>query len=207
MLTSCWSQVVGTVTRITRQAATLSLLTVDGRPCRPDFTGIIRSQDVRQTAKDSVKVGRARLSERLVRELTHHAWARQIWSCFRPGDVVRAKVVRRGQSCSFLVLLTDIVMSADLSRRFAIMLVHLPCLPLVLLDPGDDTFLARVRRFPLDGGQLARRVVCGLDQDGRATRGSQLGRDARFVYGRGRGEESGRAGVRVRGRYLSTCLL
>ena len=56
MLTSCRSQVVGTVTRITRQAATLSLLTVDGRPCRPDFTGIIRSQDVRQTAKDSVKV-------------------------------------------------------------------------------------------------------------------------------------------------------
>lgn len=49
-------QVIGTVSRITRQAATLSLLTVDGRPCRPDFTGIIRSQDVRQTAKDSVKV-------------------------------------------------------------------------------------------------------------------------------------------------------
>lgn len=50
------TQVIGTVTRITRQAATLSLLTVDGRPCRPDFTGIIRAQDVRQTAKDSVKV-------------------------------------------------------------------------------------------------------------------------------------------------------
>lgn len=50
------TQVIGTVSRITRQAATLSLLTVDGRPCRPDFTGIIRSQDVRQTAKDSVKV-------------------------------------------------------------------------------------------------------------------------------------------------------
>ena len=49
-------QVVGTVSRITRQAATLSLLTVDGRPCRPDFAGVIRQQDVRQTAKDSVKV-------------------------------------------------------------------------------------------------------------------------------------------------------
>lgn len=32
---------------------------------------MIRSQDVRQTAKDQVK----------------------IWGCFRPGDVVRAKVV------------------------------------------------------------------------------------------------------------------
>ncbi|TNY22963.1 hypothetical protein DMC30DRAFT_390687 [Rhodotorula diobovata] len=70
--------VIGTVTRITRQAATLSLLTVDGRPCRPDFTGIIRAQDVRQTAKDSVK----------------------IWSCYRPGDVVRAKVISLGDSRS-----------------------------------------------------------------------------------------------------------
>ncbi|GAA5857174.1 hypothetical protein JCM5353_000174 [Sporobolomyces roseus] len=50
------SIVIGTVSRITRQAATLSLLTVDGRPCRPDFAGVIRQQDVRQTAKDSVKV-------------------------------------------------------------------------------------------------------------------------------------------------------
>ncbi|BGP24001.1 hypothetical protein JCM10295v2_002902 [Rhodotorula toruloides] len=73
--------VIGTVSRITRQAATLSLLTVDGRPCRPDFTGIIRSQDVRQTAKDSVK----------------------IWSCFRPGDVVRAKVISLGDSRSYFL--------------------------------------------------------------------------------------------------------
>ena len=50
------STVIGTITRITRQAATLSLLTVDGRPCRPDFVGVIRAQDVRQTAKDTVKV-------------------------------------------------------------------------------------------------------------------------------------------------------
>ncbi|GAA5994425.1 exosome non-catalytic core subunit CSL4 [Rhodotorula paludigena] len=73
--------VIGTVSRITRQAATISLLTVDGRPCRPDFTGIIRSQDVRQTAKDSVK----------------------IWSCFRPGDVVRAKVISLGDSRSYFL--------------------------------------------------------------------------------------------------------
>ncbi|KAI5480362.1 exosome complex component CSL4 [Pseudohyphozyma bogoriensis] len=72
------SIVIGTVTRLTRQAATLSLLTVDGRPCRPDYTGVIRSQDVRMTAKDSVKV----------------------WSCFRPGDVVRAKVISLGDSRS-----------------------------------------------------------------------------------------------------------
>ncbi|GAA6063973.1 hypothetical protein JCM10212_004783 [Sporobolomyces blumeae] len=75
------SIVVGTVSRINRQAATLSLLTVDGRPCRPDFAGVIRSQDVRQTAKDSVKM----------------------WSCFRPGDVVGAKVISLGDARSYFL--------------------------------------------------------------------------------------------------------
>ncbi|GAA5880660.1 hypothetical protein JCM16303_004300 [Sporobolomyces ruberrimus] len=75
------SIVIGTVSRITRQAATLSLLTVDGRPCRPDFAGVIRAQDVRQTAKDSVKM----------------------WSCFRPGDVVRAKVISLGDARSYFL--------------------------------------------------------------------------------------------------------
>ncbi|KAK4701147.1 exosome complex component CSL4, partial [Phenoliferia sp. Uapishka_3] len=73
--------VIGTITRITRAAATLSLLTVDGRPCRPDFAGVIRAQDVRQTAKDTVK----------------------IWGCFRPGDVVRAKVISLGDSRSYFL--------------------------------------------------------------------------------------------------------
>ncbi|KAK4055585.1 hypothetical protein OIV83_000131 [Microbotryomycetes sp. JL201] len=75
------SIVIGTVTRITRMNATLSLLTVDGRPCRPDYQGAIRAQDVRQTNKDSVK----------------------IWSCFRPGDVVRAKVISLGDSRSYFL--------------------------------------------------------------------------------------------------------
>ncbi|SCZ98242.1 BZ3500_MvSof-1268-A1-R1_Chr7-1g09069 [Microbotryum saponariae] len=75
------SIVIGTVTRITRLSATLSLLTVNGKPCRPDFVGIIRAPDVRQTAKDSVK----------------------IWSCFRPGDVVRAKVISLGDSRSYFL--------------------------------------------------------------------------------------------------------
>ncbi|SCV71059.1 BQ2448_3821 [Microbotryum intermedium] len=75
------SIVIGTVTRIARLSATLSLLTVNGKPCRPDFVGIIRAPDVRQTAKDSVK----------------------IWSCFRPGDVVRAKVISLGDSRSYFL--------------------------------------------------------------------------------------------------------
>lgn len=64
-------QVIGTVTRINRQAATVALLTVDGKPCRADYTGMIRIQDIRQTETDKVKV--------------HNS--------FRPGDVVRSKVV------------------------------------------------------------------------------------------------------------------
>lgn len=133
MLTSCWSQVVGTVTRITRQAATLSLLTVDGRPCRPDFTGIIRSQDVRQTAKDSVKV-RLDSVQRVIGTrtdpfagLSTDLVMLPTWRC-RPSQSGALRTV-----LFFLVLLTDIVMSgADLARRFAIMWVHLPCLPPVL---------------------------------------------------------------------------
>lgn len=68
------STVIGTITRITRQAATLSLLTVDGKPCRPDFVGVIRAQDVRQTAKDSVKVsGQLWSSRRPPLTLRNHA--------------------------------------------------------------------------------------------------------------------------------------
>lgn len=59
------SVVIGTVSRITRVAATLSLLTVNGRPCRPDYIGVIRAQDVRQTAKDSVKASPSQPSSRL----------------------------------------------------------------------------------------------------------------------------------------------
>ena len=121
--------------------------------------------------------------------------ARQIWSCFRPGDVVRAKVVRCAQSCSSIDLLTDTFMSADLARRFAIMFVDLPRLPSCSIQKVD-TLLPR-RRFPFDSGQLARSIVCRLDQDGRATRGNQLGRDARSDDGRGRGAKSGRTGIGV----------
>lgn len=53
-------------------AATVSILTVDGGECASEgFVGIIRIADIRQTEPDKVKVS----------------------SCFRPGDIVRCKVV------------------------------------------------------------------------------------------------------------------
>lgn len=69
----------GTVTRINSQAATLSLLTIDDKPCRPDYQGVIRAQDVRATNKDGVKV----------------------FLAFRPADVVRAKVISLGDARSY----------------------------------------------------------------------------------------------------------
>jgi len=55
--------------------AFLSITVVDGVPLAAgeEFTGVIRSQDVRATEKDKVKIG----------------------DCFRGGDVVRGIVVRR----------------------------------------------------------------------------------------------------------------
>ena len=52
--------------------ANVNIQLVEGIPCAQEFQGLIRSQDVRQTEKDKVKV----------------------WACFRPGDVVKASVVR-----------------------------------------------------------------------------------------------------------------
>lgn len=59
--------------------ALMSITVVDGvpLPAEEEFTGVIRSQDVRATEKDRVKIG----------------------DCFRGGDVVRGVVVRFIQDC------------------------------------------------------------------------------------------------------------
>lgn len=70
---------LGSVTRLSPLQAFISIAVVDGvpLPAGEEFTGIIRSQDVRATEKDKVKIG----------------------DCFRGGDVVRGIVVG-----SFLML-------------------------------------------------------------------------------------------------------
>ena len=85
------STILGRVTRVTPRQANVSILVVDGLPCSMgdrssasfanhaagedpmggDFTGVIRSQDVRSTEKDKIRMG----------------------DCFRPGDIVKATVV------------------------------------------------------------------------------------------------------------------
>jgi len=66
--------VLGTVTRLSPVQALLSIGVVDGvpLPAGEEFVGVVRTQDVRATEKDRVKIG----------------------DCFRGGDVVRGVVVR-----------------------------------------------------------------------------------------------------------------
>jgi exosome complex component CSL4 len=67
------SIVIGTVTRLNSQQATISIGVVDGIPLPhgEDYTGVIRSQDIRATEKDKIKIG----------------------DCFRGGDIVKGQVV------------------------------------------------------------------------------------------------------------------
>ncbi|KAF5377449.1 hypothetical protein D9615_005300 [Tricholomella constricta] len=67
------SVVLGSITRLSPLQALLSITVVDGVPLPPgeEFTGVIRTQDVRATEKDRVKIA----------------------DCFRGGDVVRGVVV------------------------------------------------------------------------------------------------------------------
>ena len=101
-------QVIGTVTRVSRLQATVNIQVVNGRLCANDFVGVIRTQDVRQTDRDKVK----------------------IVSCFRPGDLVRATIVRATRRSTLLIH------SAITRRR-----------PLVLPFHGTQ----RPRRHPCDG--------------------------------------------------------
>ncbi|KAF8740619.1 hypothetical protein AX14_007996 [Amanita brunnescens Koide BX004] len=77
------SVVLGTITRLSPLQATLSIGVVDGIPLPPgeEFTGVIRTQDVRATEKDRVKIG----------------------DCFRGGDVVRGVVISLGDARSYFV--------------------------------------------------------------------------------------------------------
>ncbi|KAF9069162.1 hypothetical protein BDP27DRAFT_1326103 [Rhodocollybia butyracea] len=77
------SIVLGHITRLSPVQALLSIAVVDGVPLPPgeEFTGVIRSQDVRATEKDKVKIG----------------------DCFRGGDVVRGIVISLGDARSYFV--------------------------------------------------------------------------------------------------------
>ncbi|KAI5897613.1 uncharacterized protein SCHCODRAFT_02609798 [Schizophyllum commune H4-8] len=75
--------VLGSVIRLTPLQAIIAISVVDGVPLPPgeEFTGVIRTQDVRATEKDKVKIG----------------------DCFRGGDVVRGVVISLGDARSYFI--------------------------------------------------------------------------------------------------------
>ncbi|KAH7883698.1 hypothetical protein F5I97DRAFT_1894885 [Phlebopus sp. FC_14] len=77
------SLILGTVTRLSPLQATVSISVVDGvpLPVGEEFTGVIRTQDIRATEKDKVKIG----------------------DCFRGGDVVKGVVISLGDARSYYI--------------------------------------------------------------------------------------------------------
>ncbi|KAG9292998.1 hypothetical protein G9A89_016360 [Geosiphon pyriformis] len=73
------SIITGKVIRITPKEAVVSIMVVGQSPCKEDFQGIIRIQDIRATEKDKTK----------------------IYDSYRPGDIVRAEVISLGDSRSY----------------------------------------------------------------------------------------------------------
>ncbi|CAO3627420.1 unnamed protein product [Cunninghamella blakesleeana] len=75
------SVIVGKIIRVNPHQATIAIMVVDDSSCKEDFMGVIRTQDVRATEKDKVK----------------------IYNSFRPGDIVKAEVISLGDSRSYFL--------------------------------------------------------------------------------------------------------
>ncbi|KAF3087026.1 exosome 3'-_5 exonuclease subunit ski4 (Csl4) [Orbilia oligospora] len=73
------STVLCRITRINPRQATASIFIVNNHICGDEFQGVIRVQDVRLTEVDKVK----------------------IFNSFRPGDIVRAKVISLGDQSNY----------------------------------------------------------------------------------------------------------
>jgi len=73
------SVITGKVIRITPKEAVISIMVVGSSPCKEDFQGIIRQQDVRATERDKVRIS----------------------DSFRPGDIIRAEVISLGDARSY----------------------------------------------------------------------------------------------------------
>ncbi|KAI5865509.1 hypothetical protein GGS23DRAFT_559581 [Durotheca rogersii] len=67
------------VTRITPRHATVAILVVGDTVLEAEWQGLVRAQDVRATEKDKVK----------------------IYESFRPGDIVRARVISLGDQANY----------------------------------------------------------------------------------------------------------
>ena len=80
---SIGSIVIGKVTKINSRHASVVILVVDGIATKGDteYQGIIQKKDTRQARTDTV----------------------EIYKCFRPGDVVKAKVVSLGEQRHYIL--------------------------------------------------------------------------------------------------------
>ena len=78
------SVVVGRVLNISERLAKLVVISVDGKLLQEPLNGVLRKEDVRAVEKDTV----------------------DIFASFRPGDIVRARVISLGESHTFYGLST-----------------------------------------------------------------------------------------------------
>ncbi|KAJ6261900.1 hypothetical protein Dda_2699 [Drechslerella dactyloides] len=79
LLPDVHAEVLCRVTRINARQATVGIFVVNGRVCGDEFQGVIRVQDVRMTEVDRVR----------------------IFTSFRPGDIVRARVISLGDQSNY----------------------------------------------------------------------------------------------------------
>ncbi|KAL0074359.1 hypothetical protein J3Q64DRAFT_1772390 [Phycomyces blakesleeanus] len=75
------SVITGKVIRVSPMQAVVAIMVVGEVPCKEDFVGSIRVQDVRAAEKDKVK----------------------IYNSFRPGDIVQAEVISLGDARSYVL--------------------------------------------------------------------------------------------------------
>ena len=75
------SRVIGKVININERQAKVNMMCVEGKMLAEPFHGVIRREDVRATEKDTV----------------------EIFKSFRPGDMVRARVISIGEGVSYVL--------------------------------------------------------------------------------------------------------
>ncbi|KAI8096980.1 uncharacterized protein BX664DRAFT_325327 [Halteromyces radiatus] len=75
------SVITGKIIRVNPHQAIVAIMVVGDVPCKEDFMGAIRTQDVRAAEKDKVK----------------------IYNSFRPGDIIKAEVISLGDARSYFL--------------------------------------------------------------------------------------------------------
>ena len=91
--------ITGKVTRINLHGASVEIVCVGSKPLRNTHSGTIRREDVR--AKEIDKV--------------------EIYKCFRPGDIVRAKVISLGDVRSYFLSTAEDALGVIMAQSEAVL--------------------------------------------------------------------------------------